>query len=150
MQANTPQQSRSRDDGLQSVADCLPRTGLLAHGKRLAELNQRLHQGLPATLAKHVLLADIRARRAVFLASSSAWASRLRLLQTQLISLLLTFGEQVDAVVVKVALPQRDPQPPTTHKPLSPTAAAHLRAVAASVADPELKAQFLALASLAE
>jgi hypothetical protein len=123
---------------------------MAAHGAKLAELNRRLCQLRPDTFDGQVLLADIRDRRAVFLAPSSARAARLSQNRRQLRDLLLALGEQADAVTVKVAQPQRVPHTPPPRKPLSATTAAHLKAVAASLADPELKAGLLRLASLAE
>ena len=96
-------------------------------------------------------MADIGPKRLVFLADSSAWASKLRFHQTALLALARQVsGLPADQFAVKVApLP---PVPPgqTRRTPLSKTAAEHLKTAARSVADPELKAVYLQMASLAE
>jgi len=97
-----------------------------------------------------VRFANLRNDRLVFLASSPAWATRLRLMQTQILATAHAIGTSASSVTVKVV-----PHPPVVvepdrSKPLSPAAAAHLKATAASLSDPELQALFLDLASLAE
>ncbi|HET8897716.1 MAG TPA: DciA family protein [Rhodanobacteraceae bacterium] len=133
-----------------SVGDCLRGTEVTAHGMRIADLNRRLRQLRPEAFGDEVELADLRNGNAVVLAPSSAWAARLRQHQRQLRDLLLAMGEQVDVVTVKVAQPQRVPHATAHRKPLSAATATHLREVAASLEDPDLKAGFLRLASLAE
>ncbi|MDN5924346.1 MAG: DciA family protein [Xanthomonadales bacterium] len=122
----------------------------MVRGQKLLELNRQLRKRHPDLLGQQAMLADVRDGRAVFLAPSSAWATRLRIEQQQLRSLLLELGEQAESVIVKVAMAPRVTPAPARLKPLSPAAAVHLQTVAASVSDPELRAQFLALASLAE
>jgi len=59
-------------------------------------------------------------------------------------------GLPVEKFTVKVApLPPRPPRQ-TRRKPLSNAAAEHLKTAARSIADPELRAVYLQLASLAE
>lgn len=150
MQANRRNSQSARSDGPKPAEQCLAGTELLVRAGQLSRLDRRLRQKLPAGFGEHVVLADLRARRAVFLASSSAWATRLRLNQQQLRDLLRSLGEPTDTVVVKVApAPVANPPPPREAK-LSPAAAAHIKAAAASLSDPELKASLLALAALAE
>jgi hypothetical protein len=72
------------------------------------------------------------------------------LMQTQILAAARAIGTCASSVTVKVV-----PQPPVAtepdrSKPLSPAAATHLRAAAASISDPELRVLFLELASLAE
>src|SRR3546814_20758289 len=71
-------------------------------------------------------------------------------MQTQILATAHAIGTCASSVTVKVA-----PQPPAAtipdrSKPLSPAAATHLRAAAASFTDPEWRVLFLELASLAE
>jgi hypothetical protein len=116
----------------------------------LEALDRALRQTLPSPLREQVRFADLRHDRLVFLASSPAWASRLRLMQTHILATARAIGTRASSVTVKVA-----PQPPVAKtpdrsKPLSPAAATHLRAAAASLSDPELQNLFLDLASLAQ
>lgn len=150
MQAGRKHANQPLGDRPRHAGDCLAGTVLLVHGQKLLELNRQLRQRLPDLLGPQAMLADVRDGRAVFLAPSPAWATRLRIEQQQLRDLLLTLGEQAETIVVKVAMAPRVTPAPKPLKPLSPTTAAHLRTVAASVSDPELRARFLALASLAE
>lgn len=116
----------------------------------LEALDRALRQTLPSPLREQVRFANLRNDRLVFLASSPAWATRLRLMQARILATAHAIGTSASSVTVKVA-----PQPPVVvepdrSKPLSPTAAAYLQATAASLSDPELRELFLGLASLAE
>ena len=59
-------------------------------------------------------------------------------------------GLKIDKFAVKVARLPPVPPEQTRRKPLSKTAAEHLKTAARSLADPELAAVYLRLASLAE
>ncbi|WP_049621249.1 DciA family protein [Frateuria defendens] len=136
--------------GPKSVTECAAFATLARKAGELDALDRALRQTLPTPLRDQVRFAQLRHDRLVFLASSPAWASRLRLMQTQLLATARALGTHASSVTVKVA-----PLPPVTvepdrSKPLSPAVAVHLRTAAASLADPELRAQFLALASIAE
>jgi hypothetical protein len=88
--------------------------------------------------------------RVVFLASSPAWASRLRLQQAALMTeARAALGDVVERFAVKVAPLPSVPAERTKQKPLSAAAAAHLRMAAKSLSDPELRALYLHLASFA-
>jgi hypothetical protein len=117
----------------------------------LDALDRKLRQPLPDPLRHQCRLADIRAGRLVFLASSSVWATKLRLYQAALLTdARKVSGMQIEKFTVKVApLPSLSPEQ-TRRKPLSHAAAEHLKAAARSIADPELQAVYLRLASLAE
>ena len=150
MQRAAPVISRRTGNGPKSLADCGSFATLARKAGALEALDRALRQTLPSPLREQVRFADLRHDRLVFLASSPAWASRLRLMQTQILATARAIGTCASSVTVKVA-----PQPPATiepdrSKPLSPTAATHLRAAAASLTDPELRVLFLELASLAE
>ncbi|CAM5349195.1 DciA family protein [Rhodanobacter lindaniclasticus] len=142
--------SRRRDNGPKSLADCGSFASLARKAGALEALDRALRQTLPSPLREQVRFANLRNNRLVFLASSPAWASRLRLMQAQILASASAVGACASSVTVKVA-----PQPPVVavpdqSKPLSPAAATHLRAAAASSTDPEWRDLFLQLASLAE
>ncbi len=134
-----------------SIGECSPVAALTARARALDALDHKLRQPLPDPLRHQCRLADIRAGRLVFLASSSVWAAKLRLYQTALLADARRIaGQPIEKFTVKVAplLPLSPEQ--TRRKPLSHAAAEHLKAAARSVADPELRAVYLRLASLAE
>ncbi|HET6633300.1 MAG TPA: DUF721 domain-containing protein [Rhodanobacteraceae bacterium] len=149
MHTGSESKTPSPCDKPRQAGDCLADTGLLAHGHKLLALNRQLRRQLPPWFERS-MLADVRAGRAVFMAPSPAAASRLRLEQRRLRDVLLALGEAADSILVKVRMPPRVPPAPDDRKPLSRAAAEQLRAAAASMSDPELRAQFLALASLAD
>ena len=134
-----------------SIGECSPVAALTARARALDALDHKLRQPLPDPLRHQCRLADIRAGRLVFLASSSVWAAKLRLYQTALLADARRIaGQPIEKFTVKVAplLPLSPEQ--TRRKPLSHAAAEHLKAAARSLADPELRAVYLRLASLAE
>jgi hypothetical protein len=150
MQRATPAISRRIGNGPKPLADCGSFATLARKADALEALDRALRQTLPSPLREQVRFANLRNDRLVFLASSPAWASRLRLMQTQILATARAIGTCARSVTVKVA-----PQPPAAiepdrSKPLSHAAAAHLRAAAASFTDPEMQVLFLELASLAE
>jgi hypothetical protein len=150
MQHPAPAISRRIGNGPKSLVECGSFATLARKAGALEALDRALRQTLPSPLREQVRFADLRNDRLVFLASSPAWASRLRLMQTQILATARAIGTCASSVTVKVA-----PQPPVVtepdrSKPLSLAAASHLRAAAASISDPELRVLFLELASLAE
>ena len=150
MQRATPATIRRLGNGPKSIVECGSFATLARKAGMLEALDRALRQTLPSPLREQVRFANLRNDRLVFLASSPAWASRLRLMQTQILATASAIGTHASSVTVKVA-----PQPPVAtptdrSKPLSPAAATHLRAAAASLTDPELRALYLELASLAE
>lgn len=150
MQRGSPALSRRINNGPKALVDCGSFATLARKAGALEALDRALRQTLPSPLREQVRFADLRNNRLVFLASSPGWASRLRLMQTQILATARAIGTNASSVTVKVV-----PQPPVAttpdqSKPLSPAAAAHIRAAAASFTDPELKDLFLELASLAE
>ena len=150
MQRATPATTRRLGNGPKSIVECGSFATLARKAGMLEALDRALRQTLPSPLREQVRFANLRNDRLVFLASSPAWASRLRLMQTQILATASAIGTHASSVTVKVA-----PQPPVAtqpdrSKPLSPAAATHLRAAAASLTDPELRTLYLELASLAE
>jgi hypothetical protein len=150
MQRVTPATSRRRDNGPKSLVDCGSFATLAHKAESLEALDRALRQTLPSPLREQVRFADLRHDRLVFLASSPGWASRLRLMQTQILAAAHAIGTRASSVNVKVVPQPPAATPPDRSKPLSPAAAAHLVAAAASFTDPELRALFLELASFAE
>uniref|UniRef100_A0A0S6YZX7 DUF721 domain-containing protein n=2 Tax=Mizugakiibacter sediminis TaxID=1475481 RepID=A0A0S6YZX7_9GAMM len=148
MQPSSP--SRRKPPGPVPVGECMSVAALVERARELDRMDQRLRQTLPAPLRDQVRFADVRNGRVVFLASSSAWASKLRLAQAQILSAARTLGVRAESVTVKVAPLPSVPPEPAERKPLSPAAARHLQAAAKSLTDPELRALFLELASFAE
>jgi len=149
MQSATPR-PRKRPTA-KIIGECSPVAALTARARALDALDHKLRQPLPDPLRHQCRLADIRAGRLVFLASSSVWAAKLRLHQAALLAdARRVAGQPIEKFTVKVAplLPLSPEQ--TRRKPLSHAAAEHLKAAARSVADPELRAVYLRLASLAE
>ncbi|MGY3040020.1 hypothetical protein ACVWWQ_001643 [Rhodanobacter sp. TND4EL1] len=150
MQRAPPATSRRRDNGPRSLVDCGSFATLARKAASLEALDRALRQTLPSPLREQVRFADLRYDRLVFLASSPGWASRLRLMQTQILAAAHAIGTRASSVTVKVVPQPPAATPPDRSKPLSPAAAAHLVAAAASFTDPELRTLFLELASLAE
>lgn len=149
MQRDVPASLRT-GHGPRPIADVGPVAALAKQAGKLEALDRALRQTLSSPLREQVRFANFRGDRLVFLASSPAWASRLRLQQTQILAAARAIGANASSVTVKVApLPPPDPQPEQP-KPLSPAAALHLKAAAGSINDPELRAMFLELASVAE
>ncbi|MBE1161370.1 DUF721 domain-containing protein [Dyella acidiphila] len=149
MQRDAPVPPRT-GHGPQSITAVGPVAALAKKAGKLEALDRALRQTLPLPLREQVRFANFRDDRLVFLASSPAWASRLRLQQAQILAAARAIGANAGSVTVKVApLPPPNPQPEQS-KPLSAAAALHLKAAAKSIQDPELRALFLELASVAE
>jgi hypothetical protein len=145
-----PEHSRKRTLA-KKIGECLPVAALTARARALDALDRKLRQPLPDALRRQCCLADLRAGRLVFLATSSVWAAKLRFYQTAIMAeARVVSGLQVEKFTVKVARLPPVPPEQTRRKPLSKTAAEHLRTAARSLADPELAAVYLRLASLAE
>ena len=136
--------------GPRPVAECIALGTLADYARALDVLDRRLRRLLPDELARETRLADVRGGRVVFLASSPAWASRLRLQQAALVAeARVALGDVVERFAVKVAPLPSVPAEKQRPKPLSATAANHLRTAAKSLSDPELRALYLHLASFA-
>lgn len=131
--------------------DCEPRLRSLADRVAFLDAFDRLlRQSLPPELVNRCRLANVRAGRLVFLVDSAALSTRLRLHTRPLLEAARKAGLDATALTVKVATMQPVPPDATPRTPLSAAAGRTLRATADSIADPELRAQLLRLASLAE
>jgi hypothetical protein len=142
--------SDTRSTGPRPAAECVALGALADYARALDVLDRRLRRLLPDELARETRLADVRDGRVVFLASSPAWASRLRLQQAALVAeARVALGDVVERFAVKVAPLPSVPTEEPGHKPLSAASAEHLRRAAKSLSDPELRALYLHLASFA-
>lgn len=146
----TSRRSDTHHPGPRPARECVALGTLADRARALDVLDRRLRRLLPDALARETKLADVHGGRVVFLASSPAWAMRLRLHQAALLAeTRVALGDVVERFAVKVAplpsVPAEDAKP----KPLSAAAAAHLRTAAKSLSDPELRALYLHLASFA-
>jgi len=132
------------------VAECVDLATIARRARALDQLDEKLRHHLPDSLARECRLADLRNGRLIFLATSPAWATRLRMHQANLLAeARAASGNAVELLVVKVAALPTVPQEPDRSKPLSATAANHLRSAAITLKDPELQALYVKLASLA-
>ena len=136
--------------GPRPAAECITLDALAERARALDALDGRLRRLLPATTARETRLADVRNGRVVFLASSPTWASRLRLHQSAILAeARAALGDGIERFAVKVAPLPTVPPDPTKPKPLSVATTRHLRATATALQDPELRALYLQLASIA-
>lgn len=150
MPARNSTPPRRPTPGPQPVAQSGPVKALSARARELDNLDQLLRQSLPSPLNERLRYAGLRGTRASLLASSPTWASRARMAQPKILAALRALGVPAETLLIKVVaapLPQAEP---TASLPLSAGSARHLRAAAKAIADPELQALFLELASFAE
>ena len=101
---------------------------LAAHAGRLTELGTSLNRVMAPTLAAQERLANVRDGKLIFLASSPAWATRLRYAQAGLLEAARQLGLDVRELRVKVVSvppPMAEDFRPAV-APLSQTAARHL------------------------
>lgn len=114
-----------------------PSGGTLRRAQWLAAVDQLLRPHLPAGLAAHARLANVRGRRLVFLVDAPTWHARLRMASPDLIAAARSLGLEVEAVGIKVAT-----------QPLHPPAAPH--PTPAGTPSPGLQAALALLRSSAE
>jgi hypothetical protein len=146
----TSRRSDTHHPGPRPAAEYIALGALADRARALDVLDRRLRRLLPDALARETKLADVHGGRVVFLASSPAWATRLRLHQAALMAeTRVALGDVVERFAVKVAPLPSVPAESAKPKPLSAAAAAHLRMAAKSLSDPELRALYLHLASFA-
>ena len=136
-----------RRRGPQALGDCSAFANLAGRAATLDALDRALRLTLPQPLRDEVRFANLRGGRLLFLASSPAWATRLRLLQTQILAAARTLQVRAESLAGKVSpLPPAAPEP-DRRRALSPAAAAHLRAAASAASDPEWQALYARLAA---
>lgn len=136
--------------GPKPVAQCAPVRTLSARARELDTLDQQLRRSLPPPLNDRLHYAGLRGTRATLLAESPTWASRARMAQPKILAALRALGVQAETILVKVVTTPPPPAEPNASLPLSAASARHLRAAAKVIADPELRALFLEMASFAE
>ncbi|HEX6832801.1 MAG TPA: DciA family protein [Rudaea sp.] len=150
MQLST-NRSKKRPLTAQKPEELSPVAALAKRARALDALDRKLRQPLPEPLRRHCCLADVRAGRIVFLASSSVWAAKLRSHQNAIMTeASVITGLKIEKFAVKVAPLPLVPPRQTKIKPLSRAAADHLEAAARSLSDPDLRALYLRMASLAD
>lgn len=115
----------------------------------LAALDERLRRCLPDSLLPHCRLGNVGAGKLVYLVDAPVWSAKLRQHADVLLDAAIAAGLQVGALTVKVVPPLPSEPGPVASKPLSNATRDALRKTAESVADPELRAQLLRLASMA-
>ena len=152
MQSKPPVASTRRSQsGPKSVSESFPVAALIERARALETLDIQLRLALPPAVRPHCCLADVKDGRVVFLANSSAWAAKLKLHQTQILAeARRVLGKDFKSFAVKVAPLPSVPPETTRRKPLSNHTADHLKQAALTLADPEMRALYLRLASLAE
>ena len=139
----------SRPRGPQALGACGSFATLSGKAAALDALDRALRQTLPMPLREQVRFANLRGGRLLFLAATPAWATRLRLLQAQILATARSLDIRAEAIGIKVSpLPRIELEPERT-RTLSPAAAGHLRAAAAAASDPEWRDLFGRLAALA-
>lgn len=149
MQRSSPPRNK-RISTLVPIAECIALDTLAERARALDVLDGKLRHLLPESLARECHFADLRNGRLVFIATSSTWATRLRLHQGKLLEAArAATGSTVDHFAVKVAPLPLVPSEPAKAEPLSAAAANHLRSAAKTISDPELQDLYLKLASLA-
>ncbi|HEY2345268.1 MAG TPA: DciA family protein [Xanthomonadaceae bacterium] len=154
--------TKSSDKRLQGTAkaDSAPRPALEAAGeaglgriveraRMLAALDERLRRCLPDSLQPHCRLGNAGAGKLVYLVDAPVWGTLLRHHADALLDAAAAAGLQAGALTVKISPPLPSEPAAKARKPLSQATRDALRKTAESVADPELRAQLLRLASIA-
>ncbi len=148
-----PAQPPRREGKLHRVAPRLaqrpgPMRAMIDHARELERLRRRMRQVLPDALREQWQLARLDEAEMVIVASSGAWATRLRYAARQLQEAAQRAGGPYPAhVTVRIAPSAPGPsrlQPPGH---LSSGAAETLRKAAAATEDPDLRAALERLAS---
>ena len=122
---------------------------IIKRAQELAALDERLRRCLPDSLQPHCRLGNVGAGKLVYLVDAPLWSAKLRQHADVLLDAAIAAGLQVGALTVKVVPPLPSVPDLEAPKPLSEATRDALRKTAESVADPELRAQLLRLASLA-
>lgn len=136
--------------GPQAISACGSFATLASRAAALDALDRALRQTLPTPLREQVRFANLRGGRLLFLATTPAWATRLRLLQAQILATARSLDIRAETLGIKVSPLPRIEVEPECARTLSPTAATHLRAAAAAASDPEWQDLFSRLAALAK
>jgi len=122
---------------------------LIERAQKVAALDQQLRRCLPDSLQPHCRLGNAGAGKLVYLVDAPVWSALLRQHADVLLDAAAAAGIQAGALTVKVSPPLPSRPDLEAPKPLSQVTRDALRKTAESVADPELRAQLLRLASMA-
>jgi hypothetical protein len=122
---------------------------LLQRAQWLEALDQQLRRYLPVALQDHCRLGNVDTGKLVFLVDAPVWNAKLRQHANVLLDAAIAAGLQAHTLTIRVVAPPPASQDRSAPKPLSQATRDALRATAQSVADPELRAQLLKLASVA-
>jgi hypothetical protein len=112
---------------------------LIQQAATLTHLNQRLAKLLPEPLAQHCQIAALQQNTLIIMASSSAWATRLRLQQSKIIKGFKDIPIQSLNIQIK---PEVNDQPQATqrrHVNMSPQTSKLLIELSETTSDPKLK-----------
>ena len=133
------------------ITDAPRFAALVERARELAVVASAVTAALPGALATECTVANIRQHRLIMLAASATAAARLRLLAPGVLQAAREVsGQALVELTIKVTATQSVPTDPRAEsRPLSHAAADHLARAASSLADPELRALFQKLASLA-
>jgi hypothetical protein len=132
------------------LSQCGPIADLTARARELDSMSSQIVALLPPPLREHTGFAGLRNDRVLLLVESPAWATRVRMEQTRILAAVHSLGLAATSVTVKVAPFRASDVDIATSRQVSPHTAQRIRAAAAAIADPDLKAVFLDLATLAE
>lgn len=118
------------------------RGNLLAKLQDNLRLAEALAASIPVALRSQVRFATLRQTRLVFLADNAAAASRLRLMQAEMLAAVRRVGVSDAASLVVKVVPREMPDPiePRVAKPISKEARRQLGAASTAAADPEISA----------
>ena len=135
----------------QPLNDLLSKPGsaqqrLLRKAGQLEKLQLQLHQCLPASLAPHVQLANLRDGRLLLTADSAVWASKLRYLSVDLLQQLNAAGWPCQHIDIKVATVYAPPSAIKIKRVISEPAKRLLLQTAGHIDDPRLAASLEKLA----
>lgn len=128
------------------LAQCGAVSVLVARAHQVDQLSQRIVPSLPLPLRAHVSYAGLRNDQVLLLVESPAWATRVRTDQARILANVHSLGLAARAVAAKVVSPTTTFDATISLPPVLPHTARGIRAAAAAVADPELRALFLTLA----
>jgi hypothetical protein len=122
---------------------------IIERAKVLAALDERLRRCLPDSLQPHCRLGNAGSGKLVWFVDAPVWGTLLRQHADVLLDAATEAGFSAGALTVKVSPPLPSGLDGQAPKPLSQATRDALRKTAESVADPELRAQLLRLASMA-
>lgn len=122
--------------------------GLIQRAQWLHTLDETLRRSLPAPLAAHCRLGNVRDDTLVFLVDSPTWKAKLRLYGDALLAAAATAGIPARKLTVKIAPLPTTPLSAAVPVSLSPAGRDALRSAAQSIDDPDLRAKLLQLASV--